>query len=120
MADETKNDTMSAILSEMEGFKCRNLETGELEKCHPISGYLHDRIKAVYERDTKELVDSLRETTQCMCAHCQFKPCEENERDENGFHLPCRVVYDAQRLIAKYESFGKKDGKTNDDDDYPF
>lgn len=119
MVEQPNNDTMDGILSEMEGFKCRNLETGELEKCHPISGYLHDRIKAVYERDTKELIASLRDTLYCMCAECQYRPCEENERDENGVHLPCKVASEAQRLIAKYESFGKKDEKKEDDDN-PF
>lgn len=116
MADETNNDTMSAILSEMEGFKCRNLETGKLEKCYPISGYLRNRIKKVYERDIKELLDSVRDASQSMCAHCQFRPCEGVPIGEKV--VPCSVVLEARALLEKYAK--REDKKPNEDDGQPF
>ena len=46
-----KQETVADILAEMRIFKCRNLETGELELCNSIANYLADRIEAAHKRE---------------------------------------------------------------------
>ena len=46
-----KQETIADIIAEMRIFKCRNLETGELELCNSIANYLADRLEAAQKRE---------------------------------------------------------------------
>ena len=47
----SENDTIADIVAEMRIFKCRNLETGELELCNAIANYFADRLEAARKRE---------------------------------------------------------------------
>ena len=49
MADT--HETIADIIAEMRIFKCRNLETGELELCNAIANHLADRLEAARKRE---------------------------------------------------------------------
>lgn len=46
-----KQETIADIVAEMRIFKCRNLETGELEECNAIAKYFGNRIEAAHKRE---------------------------------------------------------------------
>ena len=46
-----KQETTADIIAEMRIFKCRNLETGELELCNAIANYFADRLDAALRRE---------------------------------------------------------------------
>lgn len=47
----SEHETIADILAEMRIFKCRNLETGELESCNAIANYFADRLDAAHKRE---------------------------------------------------------------------
>ena len=52
------HETIADIITEMRIFKCRNLETGELESCKAIANYLADRLEdAEYHNDFSNFCD---------------------------------------------------------------
>lgn len=46
-----RQETIADIVAEMRIFKCRNLETGEVELCSSIANYFADRIEAARKRE---------------------------------------------------------------------
>lgn len=46
-----RQETADDIIAEMRIFKCRNLETGELELCNAIANYLAGRLEAAWKRE---------------------------------------------------------------------
>lgn len=56
------NETLAEVLAEMRIFKCRNLETGELELCNAIANYFADRIEAAYKREGEKLNSVIQAT----------------------------------------------------------
>ena len=51
MSDNERRETHAAVIAEMRIFKCRNLETGELEPCNAVANYFADRLEAAHERE---------------------------------------------------------------------
>ena len=48
--------THAEIIAEMRIYKCRDLQTGELETCNSIANYLADRLNAAHKRELDEVV----------------------------------------------------------------
>lgn len=47
----SEQETTADIIAEMRIFKCRNLETGELELCNAIANHLADRLESALKRE---------------------------------------------------------------------
>lgn len=47
----SEHEIIADIIAEMRIFKCRNLETGELELCNAIANYFADRLEAAHKRE---------------------------------------------------------------------
>lgn len=60
-----KQETIADIVTEMRDFKCRNLETGEIEECSFIANYLSDRIEAAHKREVEAITAKLEEARHC-------------------------------------------------------
>ena len=55
MSENENNETIADIVAEMRIFKCRNLETGELNLCNAIANYFADRLEAAWKREAKAI-----------------------------------------------------------------
>lgn len=65
-----KQETVADIVAEMRIFKCRNLETGELELCNSIANYLADRIEAAHKREIESITPKPDPDWKNICAKC--------------------------------------------------
>lgn len=52
---EVNMETIDNVIAEMRMFKCRNLETGELESCNAIAYYYANRIEAAAKREADSI-----------------------------------------------------------------
>ena len=52
-----EHETIADIIAEMRIFKCRNLQTGELELCNAIANYFADRLDVAIARE-REITDA--------------------------------------------------------------
>jgi hypothetical protein len=59
-----ENETIADIIAEMRIFKCRNLETGELELCNAIANHLADRLDAAHKREVDALNGQIADLRQ--------------------------------------------------------
>ena len=50
-----EHETIADIIAEMRIFKCRNLQTGELELCNAIANYFANRLEAAHKREVDKL-----------------------------------------------------------------
>ena len=57
----SEQNSHAEIIAEMRIFKCRNLETGELELCNAIANYLADRLEAAHKREVDALKQRINE-----------------------------------------------------------
>lgn len=51
----SEQETHADIIAEMRMFKCRNLETGELELCNAIGNHFADRLEAAWKRELSKI-----------------------------------------------------------------
>ncbi len=81
-----KQETIADIVREMRIFKCRNLETGELDLCNAIANYFADRLEAAWKRQEQVYLDQIRDVMN-MLGHERYaaehmkKPTVDNAAD---------------------------------------
>ena len=72
MSESENSETIADIIAEMRIFKCRNLETGELEFCTAIANYFADRIEAAARRAYNQIdsaVCGIEDAASCEIDH---------------------------------------------------
>ena len=82
-----KQETVADIVAEMRGFKCRNLETGEIEECSFIANYLSDRIEAAQKREVEAITAKLEEARHCWKVWSERADELRNKCDEQYAQL---------------------------------
>lgn len=77
----SESEAVAEILSEMRIFKCRNLASGELERCVITQHYFADRIEAANRREVSKLKDAVARLTeeQNVDVQCQKNIALEND-----------------------------------------
>ena len=77
-----KQETMADIVREMRIFKCRNLETGELETCNAIANYFADRLEAADNLECckteqmRKALERIVSLTNSLDENCAVDPVE--------------------------------------------
>ena len=89
----SENRTHAEIIAEMRIFKCRNLETGELELCNAIANYLSDHIDAAHKRE----IDVLKQ-------RCAELNAEVAAKDEVIKRLNDSIAEEQRRKMATAEN----------------
>lgn len=95
---DEKQETIADIEAEMRIFKCRNLETGELEECNAIAKYFANRIEAAHKREVGNLAkmrEALLETTR------QLEPIVKYMHPDKAEHIGLTTVFAACEPIYK-------------------